>query len=518
MDVWCADKAKRIMTNTRPAMTDMAFLSLHSGKNAIASGQIALREIADFCITAITFENFTDPEILPEGAVCSYIQEYMTFNDGIPYPDPLSPTASATVPAHFTQTIWICAAVSAEAKSGVCGFRVCVHTSRGDYTVPVSLTVHEVCIPNGREAAFSLEYFIGGLEYWDQYFPKYGPQWWKLMESYAEMLTEMRNNVLNVFVFPFLKDAGSRRISETEWALNWNRLGEYLRFMLSHMEIKWICCGSMIQPVDGDTIPAFDENGGEIQLRIGTPEADSWARAIYGGLYAFFCENGWVSMLKMRLQDEPHHTKCWIWAREQCRHYMPGIVCGEPLDTHQIAVELKSYCDQYIPRINVYDEDPDFYRQRQKDGDEVWVYSCCYPEESWFLNKFIDQPHVYSRLMTWACYTQEITGFLHWGFAYWLVPEYGMDKTSRFKGDGFIVYPDTEKGGLKKSVRLFATRDGIYEYELLKIAEKKFPEEAKALASSLARSFRDFTEDPEQVAQAAIRLLELASRAVAGAD
>lgn len=336
------------------------------------------------------------------------------------------------------------------------------------------------------------------------------------MASYAETLTEMRNNALNVSVLPFLQDGGSRRISETEWLLNWGRLEEYLRFMISHGELKYICCASMMLPVDGNEIPTLDETGEQVNLQVGTPEAEAWAAAIYGGIYRFFEKNGWISLLRMRLQDEPHHVDAWCWAREQCRRYMPGIICGEPLDTHEVAMGLVGDCDQYIPRIDVYQEGADFYRQRQKAGDEVWVYSCCYPEVPWFLNKFIDQPHVYSRLMSWACYAQGITGFLHWGFSYWSAPLYGMNKTARFKGDGFIVYPDEEKGRLKKSTRLFATRDGIYEYELLKIAERVFPEEAKALALSLTRDFCDFSDSAESVSQAAVRLLELASLAVGG--
>lgn len=518
MDIWCASKAKRIMTNTRITKTDTSFLSLHSGKNSIASGQIALRDITDFKITAVTFADFTDPEILPQSAVSSYIQEYITFNDSIPYPDPLSTASAVEVPAHFTQTVWICAKVSPTAKSGHCGFKVCIHTNLGEYTIPVFLTVYEVCIPSGREAEFSLEYFLDGMQYWDPYLPKYSSKWWELMESYAEMLTEIRNNALNVLVLPFLRDAGSCRISGTEWKLNWERLEQYLEFMLSHAEIKFICCGSIIQPVDGDKILALDESGKETQLQIGTPEADAWAQTIYGGIYAFFKQKGWLSMLKMRLQDEPHNTKYWIWAREHCRRYMPEIVCGEPLDTHEVSVGLEGYCDQYIPRIDVYEEGSDFYRQRQKAGDEVWVYSCCYPEETGYLNKFIDLPHVYSRLMSWACYAQGITGFLHWGFANWMIPLYGLNKAARFKGDGFIVYPDSENGCLKRSVRLLATRDGIDEYELLKMVEKKFPKEAKAIAASLVQSFSNFTEDPEKIDQASVRLLKLASYAAACPD
>lgn len=98
MDLWCADKAKRVMTNTRKTWTDQAVLLLHSGKNAVASGQILLRDITDFRILSITFDQFTNEDIIAEDGVSAYIQEYITYNDGIPYPDPLSSVVARMFP------------------------------------------------------------------------------------------------------------------------------------------------------------------------------------------------------------------------------------------------------------------------------------------------------------------------------------------------------------------------------------------------------------------------------------
>ena len=113
-----------------------------------------------------------------------------------------------------------------------------------------------------------------------------------------------------------------------------------------------------------------------------------------------FCNTevlSWLSMLVLRLQDEPHLPDYWKWARKIAAEVCPGVPCGEPLDTHAIAVQLAGECNQYVPRLEVYASDPFFYRERQKAGDTVWCYSCCFPEENWWLNKFIDLPHSYAQ-------------------------------------------------------------------------------------------------------------------------
>ena len=216
-------------------------------------------------------------------------------------------------------------------------------------------------------------------------------------------------------------------------------------------------------------------------------------------------------MLLMRLQDEPHSTEFWKWAREKCRQFMPGVICGEPLDTHTISRGLAGECDQYIPRIEVYEEGADYYLERQKAGDQVWCYSCCFPEVMGWLNKFIDLPPIYSRLMKWACFSHGITGFLHWGFNYWGNGLYGMNPDARFKGDGFIVYPDAANNSLMLSARGLNTRDGIQDWELLSLLEKKNPAAAKAIAHRIARDFTDLHTDPLSLEAARVEILTLLS-------
>lgn len=518
MDFWCKPSAERVFKHTRKQKNDCARLYLHTGKNMYVSGQLLVREVeCAFDVTEIRIEG------VPAGVsaeVC--VQGYAVFNDGLPYPDVMQPGRSAHVPANTTQGFWLHLWVGEQAREGAYTLTCILQTSRGELRAAVDLRVYAVSIPAPADSEFGHEYFFcstgffaprGGTPnppvtpFYDTY--RYSDAWWELMANYARAMKTLRVNSLNLVVIDFLVDAGSRRVSETEWQLDFTLLDRFIELFLEHGSFRYLTLAAMIAAVNGDTVNAIDENGRHTRYKTTEPCAKYWLEAIWGGIYKHFTQKGWIHMLQMRLEDEPHTSNVWMWAKEIADRVCPGIVCGEPLDTHAISLELAGRCDQYVPRLEVYASDPFFYRQRQRAGDIVWCYSCCFPEENWWLNKFIDLPHSYSRLIKWACFAQGITGFLHWGFNYWGDKTiYGIQPAARYKGDGYIVYPDPENLDVIHSNRGVATREGLYDWELLHMLEKKDAGAARAICASVARTFEDFTDSAELIDTARIKLLQ----------
>ncbi len=509
MYLFCKSSAESVYTNTRESRTDPHRLSLHGCRGGMCAGQIVLREHADFVISSVSFSDFSAPFICGEGSVRYLYQDTVTYNDGVPYPDKLSDAKSREVKAEYTQSIWIIADIDRDAVAGLCRFNAVIDTTAGVFTVPCTVRVYGVTLPDADEGEFCLEYFLN--PFYEEAGEIGSAKWYAFLESYAGSLSYLRNNSFDVCFMPLLTHAKSKRVSETEWDLDFSFVDEYLDFMLERVPVKHISARSVIASVFGKTIPVIDYDGSVKNVEYTEKDAELWAYAYFGGLYRHFKERGQLGLLQFRLQDEPHYTEAWKWAREICRKAAPGVVCGEPIDEHPSGLGLEGYCDQFIPRINVYEEGADYYDRRKKAGDQLWVYSCCFPEEAWFLNKFIDQPHRYSRMMSWACYARGIDGFLHWGYNYWSETSlYGTSPAARFKGDGFIVYYDKENNRVTPSNRYFATLEGITEYELLKIVEKKDPALARSICLSVARSFTDFDGDPAVLDSAKIKLLAAA--------
>ena len=520
MYIWSKPASTQVFKHTRKWHEDSTALTLHAARNMVVSGQLCMRD------TDTAFE-VTSLEVgsLPAGVTAkTYVTDYVTYNDGVPYPDILSTKKTAHVAMNTTQSLWYSFTVGEDAPVGNHTVTVIVHSSLGDYSVDWKLTVYPVTLPAPKDSAFGHEYFLNPFGNFPKAHPcqkppcepfythiRYDEGWWELMANFAKTLAAMRVNSLHIQPMPLLSDGGSKRLSATEWELNFDLFDRFVEHFMEHGSFRYLTISAIIASVDGSTIHSLDEDGRVIWLDIGTPEAEAWAEVYYGGLYKHFDEKGWLYRMQMRLQDEPHATTYWKWAREKCRRFMPGVICGEPIDTHTISRGLTGECDQYVPRIEVYEEGKDYYLERQKAGDQVWCYSCCYPFDMGWQNKFIDLPPIYSRLMKWSCFTHGITGFLHWGFNYWDISLYGLHPDARFKGDGFIVYPDAENNSLMLSARGLNTLDGLQDWELLNLLREKNPAAAKAISRRVAFGFTDLHTDPLSLEAARAEVLTLLS-------
>ena len=103
-------------------------------------------------------------------------------------------------------------------------------------------------------------------------------------------------------------------------------------------------------------------------------------------------------------------------------------------------------------------------------------------------------------MLHWINYKYGIDGYLHWGLNFWR-GENPLVETAAIQpdglvlpaGDAWVLYP--YKKHLIPSIRLEAMRDGIVDYELLKLLEQKNPQLATQLVNSLVYDFDKYDID-----------------------
>jgi hypothetical protein len=160
-----------------------------------------------------------------------------------------------------------------------------------------------------------------------------------------------------------------------------------------------------------------------------------------------------------------------------------------------------------VPILDHYHGDYAFYQERQAVGDEIWFYTCTGPQGN-YANRFMEQPLVQTRLLHWINYRYGSTGYLHWGFNWWHLN--AKDNSAAVNnwpaGDAWIVYP--AEGKAYSSIRLAAMRDGIADYELLKLLEQKYPDKAKELAQSVIRNFDSYNSNISDFRQTRLKMLK----------
>jgi hypothetical protein len=143
-----------------------------------------------------------------------------------------------------------------------------------------------------------------------------------------------------------------------------------------------------------------------------------------------------------------------------------------------------------------------FYNEinEKDDGRQAWFYTCLAPKGE-YANRFIELPLLRTRYVHWLNYKYNIPGYLHWGLNYWNQDPWGEQTRMNYAGnilpggDSWIIYP--HDGKLLSSIRYEAMRDGIVDYELLKLLERKNPEKAREIVNKVIFGFDRYDNSVE---------------------
>ena len=291
MHIWSQPASAQVFKHTRMWPEDSTALILHAARGMTVSGQVCLRDVGTaFTVTGVEVAG------LPDGITAkTYFADYITYNDGVPYPDILSTKSQTHVPMNATQSVWICLSVG-DASAQTVTITVTIHTSLGDFGIDWRLVVYPVAIPEPKDSAFGHEYFLNPMGFFPKdrpcdsppvtpFYPhiRYDEGWWAFMENYAKTLRDMRVNSLSIPVMTLLSDGGSKRLSDTEWVLDFGLFDRFVEHFLTHGSFRYLAISAIIASVDGSTIHALDENGRVIWVDIFTPEAEAWCMSVLTG-------------------------------------------------------------------------------------------------------------------------------------------------------------------------------------------------------------------------------------------
>lgn len=384
----------------------------------------------------------------------------------------------------------------------------------GDYSLSVSLVVHDVEIPKeslGITNWFSLDTIaqrhnlqIGTKEYYD------------MLRLYARAMRRTRQTHFFISYDP-------KRVTKDIKGLSFDfsYLKPIIELFFSEgfktMEFGDFGCR-------GDNF--FTE---QIKCRV-APEVDVSSgegyyimQAFIKQLSDFLKENGWAEKTIFHVFDEPDvHMKTpqTLELRKQqyfritnlLRRYIPGCRIIEAVKT----AEFKSGVDIWVPLTANYEELKEDFDRLIKAGEEVWTYVCCVPSGH-HLNRFLDIELLKSRLLFWGFSKYSLSGYLHWGFNYWPESDYNPFEESNTpnvafngiypSGDAYIVFPG-ENGPLI-GLRLEAQRRGAEDYELLQLLKKESPQKYEELLARIFRKFNDYNSDVEIFEETRIGILKL---------
>lgn len=508
MKIWCESSLCYVEPDTEPGENAKGSFTLRTAKNSHASYQILMRNELSFRIRDVLFVDLGNTD-------CRYnFQEAIEFEKGC-FQDPLSNEKQADVEADYTQSIWITVYAGEQSEAAVTGGVVRVVTDQGVFDTQLELVVCECRIPSPKEAAFVTEYWMNTVNFWFRYpdrsqpdfikerygCEKYSEAWWKVNRAIAGNMKENRINILFVRTHDLLLDGGSTLDEEGNYHFKWELFDKWIDFFIKYADVRLFAGYHLVVQTEGRDVYIIDkdENGDcEIVISpIGSKKTERWLEQFLTALSDHLAEKGIRDRWYQHIEDEPGEAGSYCYGREMVRKFMPGIKCMDAIDNQAPMKQMQGQMDVWIPRVDIYEKNREFYDYRMGQGDGRWIYTCCEPHHHNYMNKMMGFPLLHTRLIGWACFYNHFSGFLHWGYNFWDANDiyFGLNRKNICKGDGYIVYPDAKNYGIKNSVRMISTRDSARDYELLKLLADRNPKKAFELAGRAARRFNDFLWD-----------------------
>ncbi len=343
----------------------------------------------------------------------------------------------------------------------------------------------------------------------------YSERYWYWLQVAAKKMKAYDQNV--VIVPPTLVNI---KYQQGKYQLDFSRYDRFVQTFIDEKTIGLIEGGHV-----GGRMGNWDSqfglfvpfwHGDTIYYRI-LPLKDSTVQHFYSvfmpALMNHLKAKGWDKMYRQHLCDEPEtsNEKSYGEIGRYIKSLAPGIKTIDAVHSHGV----DNTVDVWVPQLDFYDTDYAFYQERKKAGDEIWFYTCLSPQGE-YANRFIEQPLIKTRLLHWINFRFGSTGYLHWGWNFWspdpmretsgIIPEAGNIMPG---GDAFITYPG--HGEILSSIRLEAMRDGIVDYELLKMLEKQSPDAAREMARTTVYEFSKYDLDIATFRAKRRRILEMLS-------
>jgi hypothetical protein len=432
------------------------------------------------------------------------------------WPDPLLPPAAFGVAAGQRQPLWFSISVPRDATPGIYAGQVTIRHGCQSLAVPVKLRVRSFRLPRPGTLATAFGNYADVLSL--NYYGKGGYRQHLSSADYRRWCEFMGRYRLGP------KNAGAEYASVVRDGTAWRADLSAVKATIGDLASKYYAPFSVaINRLPSAPQPYRPDYH---------PDTSVWARQT-AAIAREWRQQGLPREVYVYGVDEPApgHYPLLAEAYRKLRAAVPDVPIMQTVN-QQEPEELAGLVGIWCPIGNRLDAD--FYAQRRKAGDTLWVYVCCGPTHP-YANFFVDRPATEHRVLFWQTWQHEATGVLYWCVCFWQglpVPGAGKpcwpDVALRFKdletarsfkvnGDGVLLYPGP---GLEPypSLRLEVIRDGIEDYEYLALLSrllqevKILPDSRRPPASLLAqaeglcrvpaeisRSMAEYTQDPHEI-------------------
>ena len=394
------------------------------------------------------------------------------------FPDYLMEERQISLNKNTSKSIWLTIHVPQSIDAGEYMGHISVIGDQENKTLPLSLKIYPLNLPEDRHLKIAEWYSTGHFEDLHGVKEKYSEEWFDILKAYAENMAEHRQNVFQVpmnsivihlspngeFLFDFSRFDQIAKVFWDTGKMDYLETGELTRFgekvwFDTEIEFKEF---TIINDRDGKEMKM---TGLELIPQL-FPVFESHLR-----------QKGWLDKTLFHVKDEPtlRNVRSWKEASSLINRYAPDLIRIDAIETTFLFDEIEIA----IPKLDYLDAWYDVYEKAARDGTELWFYTVGIYQASGYPNKTIDMPLIDNRILHWLNYKYDLKGFLHWGWNQWT--ENPFEATGMHIGDGWHVYP--KKDGVLNSLRWEQMRNGLQDYEFFWMLENKIQDLKDSLGS-----------------------------------
>ncbi len=441
------------------------------------------------------------------------------------YPDPILEQDSIDVSFGNTQPVWVSIPIPSDAAPGLYKGIITVSGINGKkkFTLSRDYSVKVYPVTAGKSSLWVTNWFSihpGQLRWMNggEMFEEYSDKHWEFIRTLAGKMADYRQNV--AIISPLA--LSEFRFENDKWDIDFANFDKVVDIFIQEgvigriegghiggRESTWLSQFVVTVPSkSGDPEKKFEN------LPISDPLAQEFYKEFFPALNNHLKEKGWDKIYIQHLADEPieENIKSYIEIARFVRKLVPDFRFIDACHSKNLGDVL----DIWVPQLDFMDRDYEFYNDQNRKGKEAWFYTCLSPKGE-YVNRFIEIPLLRTRYMHWVNYKYDIPGYLHWGLNYWNNNNPFTEQTSiQYEGgnilpggDSWIIYP--KDGKLFSSIRYDAMRDGIVDYELFRMLEKKDSLKAKEIIDKVIYRFDRYDNNIETFRSHRRNLMELLS-------
>lgn len=417
------------------------------------------------------------------------------------YPDPLKEEPLKTILPNIPQAVWVTIPIPINSIAGLYTSKISIKgkVQGKQFVKEKNFSIKVYPINVDKSSLFVTNWWSGLSPIMNngKNIDLFSDVYWNLINETAKMMANYRQNVIQVPLHTMIHTS----FSDGHYKFDYSDFDKFVDIFikagvnsliegssLGGREAGWESDLVIYTPIpEGDTIV-------NKSLRFADSRAKFFLSEFLPSLTDHLKKRNLFSKYIQHIADEPiaYNAKTYNLIAQEVRKLSPEMRVIEASHGHDVA---SSSMDIWCPILNGFNEDYDFFKKEKEKGKEIWFYVCAWPQGD-YANRYIEQPLLKTRLLHWINFKYNATGFLHWGFNAWT--ENPFEEASRLllpdvfcpAGDSWIVYP--KNGGYLSSLRLEASRDGIADYELLRMLQVKNPNLAQSIVNRIIISMRTY--------------------------